>query len=95
VSTYFDIACRDCQVEMNESRDIRDDKALQHFIAHREVFENLPTAFDVEVKVGYGRVDLDWMREHKGHRLGVKCEYEDFEKLEARLATGKTWWEYR
>jgi hypothetical protein len=95
MSTYFDIACRDCKVEMNITRDIRDDATLGFFIGNREVFEKIPGDFDVEVKIGGGYIDLHWLKEHIGHRLGVKCEYEDFEKLETRLATGKTWWEYR
>ena len=97
MSTYFDLACRDCKVEMSREhgRMIRDEDALQSVVDNLKVFVDFIAAswcFDVEVHLGQGYITLGWLETHKEHRLAVKCEYESFEVLEQRLATGLTWW---
>lgn len=99
MSTYFDIACCDCKAEMSGShgRDIRNDEALQSVVDNFEVYVNfaeISGLFDVTVSIGQGHVLLSWLVEHRGHRIAVKCEYEDFDKLEARLKTSLDWWTY-
>lgn len=100
MSTYFDIACRDCRRDMHPQNDIRVDAELQGIIDCAEQQVALAALIeskgvDVSIKVGGVEIDLGWLRDHRGHRLAVRCEYESWEELEERLATGLGWWEYQ
>ncbi|MFQ5339914.1 MAG: hypothetical protein ACE5F6_00050 [Anaerolineae bacterium] len=98
MSTYFEIACRDCECDMHEQRDIRDEDDLQNVLDNLEAFvtfyEAVKNRMEATVRVGGGYIDFDWLERHKGHRLAVRCEYENWEQLEQRLATGLSWWDY-
>ena len=99
MSTHFDIACRDCRVEMWDRNVSRSEEALLYVIKHVHVFGSdilLAAQWPIQVNFemdGYGSLDVAWLNRHKEHRLAVICEYEGFEMLEARLATGLGWWE--
>ena len=99
MSTHFDIACRDCRAEMWDRNVSRSEEALLYVVDNVEVFGsevllNGPWQIQVNFEMNsYGSLDVSWLNQHKAHRLAVICEYENFEQLEARLATGKNYWE--
>lgn len=100
MSTYFDIGCRDCRVLFG-LRGTSDtnwrDKALLHVVEKRHVFEECcdVAEYDLELRVDYIYIPVDLFGTHKGHRLGVYCEYESFDEAEVRFEKNLTWEQFR
>lgn len=94
MSTYFDIVCRDCQFRCGLSDTNHKEAVLLHVVHNRHVVEacgDLAEYHDVELKIDYLYINTSFFVGHKGHKLGVMCEYESFEEAEVRFEKGLTW----
>lgn len=98
-SSYFDIVCRDCKSAMHKRDPNQEmiDQELQKVVDNVEAYLALGQLIDqgveVNVRVGGEDLDLAWLQKHKGHRLAVSFEHENWTGLEERLAAGRGWWE--
>lgn len=93
MSTYFNLSCLDCKQDREGFGDIRDEHILRYLIEHRKVFEVEEMQY-FDIRIGLENVNFGWFREHREHRIAVRCEYENFEDLEVREKTGLSWRDY-
>lgn len=100
MSTFFDIVCTRCETRMGFG-DVRSEEACQQIVDNREqilMVCNATPAWEIEIDIhvaANGSVKPEWLRDHRSHTLAVMCEYESFDDLRKRLATGKSYRAYK
>lgn len=70
---------------------------LLHIVKNRQALEACCdiAEYDLELSVDYLHVNVFFFGKHKGHRLGVKCEYESLEQAKVRFEKNLTWDQFR
>ncbi len=101
MSIDFDIVCRDCRAHMGLCDANGLDKELQKVCDNQHAWQTFAmlaesklSDCDIEVRLRGHYLSFDFIRRHAGHAWAVKCEYEHFDYLEARLAVELSYDEY-